>query len=89
MFKWQSQNSARPDSGKGLSYIQHQQTGKNLILFVREQNKDENGWTLGFINFGEVEYLSHKNSQSMDITWQLKSPMPSELWQRAGKLAVG
>jgi len=25
----------------------------------------------------------------MDITWQLKSPMPSELWQQAGKLAVG
>ncbi len=89
LFNWQSQNSARPDSGKGLSYIQQQQTGKTLILFVREQNKDENSRTLGFVNFGEVEYLSYKNSQPMDITWQLKSPMPSELWLRAGKLAVG
>ena len=49
LFNWQSQNSARPDSGKGLSYIQHQQTGKTLILFVREQNIVENGRTLGLL----------------------------------------
>ena len=37
-------------------------TGKTLLLFVHEQNKDENGRTLGFVNFGEVEFLSHKNN---------------------------
>ena len=59
-----------------------------MILFVNEQYKDENGRALGFVNFGEVEYLNHKNNQPMDITCQLKSPMPSELWQRAGMLGV-
>ncbi|MBO1519636.1 DUF3427 domain-containing protein [Oceanisphaera pacifica] len=89
LFHWQSQNSARPERGKGLSYIQHQQTGKRLFLFVREQSKDEYGATMAFVNFGEVEYVSHSGSQPMNITWQLKTAMPAFMWQQAAKLAVG
>ena len=89
LFHWQSQNSARPDSGKGLSYIEHQKIGKRLFLFVREHSKDEYGSTMGFVNFGEVEYLSHHGSQPMSITWQLKNPMPAFMWKQAAKLAVG
>jgi len=89
LFHWQSQNSARPDKGRGLEYIQHQKTGKRLFLFVREQNKDEYGRTMGFVNYGEVDYVSHKGSQPMSITWQLKEPMPHFMWQQAAKLAVG
>ena len=89
LFHWQSQNSARPDSGKGLSYIQHQHTNKRLFLFVREHSKDEYGSTMGFVNFGEVTYLSHHGSQPMSITWQLEMPMPAFMWKQAAKLAVG
>ena len=88
LFHWQSQNSSRPERGAGLSYIQHKQTGKRIFLFVREQSKDEYG-TMGFVNFGEVEYVSHQGSQPMSITWQLKTPMPHFMWQQAAKLAVG
>ncbi len=89
LFHWQSQNSARPDKGRGLEYIQHQRMGKRLFLFVREQTKDEYGRTMGFVNYGEVEYVSHEGSQPMSITWQLKEPMPHFMWQQAAKLAVG
>ena len=89
LFHWQTQNSARPEHGRGLSYIQHQKTGKTILLFVREQGKDENGRTMGFVNYGEVKYQSHNGSQPMNITWELTSPMPSEMWHEAGKLAVG
>ncbi len=89
LFHWQSQNSARPDRGRGLEYIQHQEIGKRLFLFVRERTKDEFGRTMGFVNYGEVEYLSHAGSQPMSITWQLKEPMPHFMWQQAAKLAVG
>jgi superfamily II DNA or RNA helicase/HKD family nuclease len=89
LFHWQSQNSARPDKGRGLDYIQHQKNGKRLFLFVREQTKDEYGRTVGFVNFGEVEFVSHTGSQPMSITWQLKEPMPHFMWQQAAKLAVG
>lgn len=89
LFHWQSQNSARPDRGRGKDYIQHQEIGKRLLLFVREQTKDEYGRTMGFVNFGEVEYVSHSGSQPMSIDWQLKTPMPNFMWQQTAKLAVG
>ncbi|WP_127019770.1 DUF3427 domain-containing protein [Rheinheimera mangrovi] len=89
LFHWQSQNSARPDRGRGLDYLQHKMTGKRIFLFVREQTDDEYGRTMGFVNFGEVEYVSHTGSQPMSITWKLQSPMPSFMWQQAAKLAVG
>ncbi|MFQ2172230.1 DUF3427 domain-containing protein [Aeromonas rivipollensis] len=89
LFHWQSQNSARPDRGKGLSYIEQKEKGKRLFLFVREQNSDEFGRTLGFVNFGEVEYVSHSGSQPMNIKWRLMTPMPSFMWKEVAKLAVG
>src|SRR5690554_6160652 len=89
LFHWQSQTSARPDRGKRLSYIQHKQLNKRLFLFVREHSKDEHGTTMGFVNFGEVEYLSHQGSQPMSITWQLYTPMPHYIWKQAAKLSIG
>ncbi len=89
LFHWQSQNSARPDSGKGLDYIHHKATGKRIFLFVREQSDDEFGNTMGFVNFGVVEYVSHTGSQPMNIIWQLQNPMPDFMWHDTAKLAMG
>lgn len=89
LFHWQSQNSARPERGRGADYVNHRNIGKRLFLFVREQTKDEFGRTIGFVNFGEVEYVSHTGSQPMNINWKLLTPMPSFMWQQAAKLAVG
>jgi len=89
LFHWQSQNAARPDKGKGLSYIQHQDTGKEIILFVREQSSDEFGRSMGFINVGPVKLESHNGSKPINITWRLEEPLPPYLWNAAAKLAVG
>ena len=89
LFHWQSQNSARPERGRGLSYIEQQKLGKTVLLFVREQSKDENGRTMGFVNFGKVHYVSHNGSQPMNVTWRLERPIPDVMWHDAAKLAVG
>lgn len=89
LFHWQSQNSARPERGRGLSYIEQQKLGKTVLLFVREQSKDENGRTMGFVNFGKVHYVSHNGSQPMNVTWRLEQPIPDVMWHDAAKLAVG
>jgi len=89
LFHWQSQNASRPERGRGREYVEHQAIGKRLFLFVREANKDEHGRTLGFVHFGEVDYISHTGSQPMNITWRLRTAMPSFMWQQAAKLAVG
>lgn len=41
IFHQQSQNTARPETGKGLSYVKQKQIGKSILLFVREKNNDE------------------------------------------------
>ncbi|MEM7419218.1 MAG: DUF3427 domain-containing protein [Pseudomonadota bacterium] len=88
LFHWQSQNSARPDRGKGLEYVTHKEKGKRLFLFVREQSKDEFGRTMGFVNFGEIDYVSHTGSQPMNVTWKLRNSMPAFMWKQAAKLAM-
>jgi len=89
LFHWQSQNSARPDKGKGLSYIEHFERNKRIILFVREQTHDAYGRTMGFINLGLVNIKSHQGSQPMSIVWKLEEAMPAYLWKNAAKLAIG
>jgi superfamily II DNA or RNA helicase len=89
LFNWQSQNAARPDRGKGLSYIEHGKSGKKILLFVREQSEDEYGNTLGFVFLGEADYVEHSGSKPMSITWRLRDKMPAYIWKESGKLAVG
>ncbi|MBT6616933.1 MAG: DUF3427 domain-containing protein [Thiotrichales bacterium] len=89
LFHWQSQNSARPDKGKGLSYVSHKKIEKTIILFVREQSNDEYGRAMGFVNLGVVGLQGNYGSQPMNITWKLENPLPSFLWKEAAKLAAG
>ncbi|WP_153810534.1 DUF3427 domain-containing protein, partial [Paraglaciecola polaris] len=89
LFHWQTQNSARPTSGRGLGYIKQKDNQKTILLFVREKGKDENGRTMGFVNFGPVDFVKSEGSQPMNITWKLKHPMPAYLWNETAKLAVG
>jgi len=89
LFHWQTQNSAKPSSGRGLGYIKQKENKKTFLLFVREQAKDENGRTMGFVNFGPVDFVKYEGSQPMNITWKLKHPMPAYLWHETAKLSVG
>ena len=89
LFHWQTQNSVRLESGKGLSYINHINDGKIILLFVREKNEDEYGNTMASVFLGEVKLLEHYGSKPMSIKWELKEPMPPYLWKVSAKMAVG
>ena len=89
LFHWQSQNATRPDTGKGISYIQHQFLKKDILLFVREQNKDEYGVNMSYVFLGKGVYLDHDGSKPMNIKWELDHAMPAYIWQNAAKMAVG
>lgn len=86
LFHWQSQNSAHEDTPVGQAYIHQTQ---RMLLFVREQKKDECNHTMGYIFLGEVKYVSHYGRCPMNIRWLLNTPMPASLWSFAGKLSVG
>lgn len=89
LFHWQSQNSARPDIGKGLSYITHKQTGKRILLFVREEKQNEYKNTLGYVFIGEGNIRDYYGSKPMSINWELNEPIPPFLYQASAKLSAG
>lgn len=89
LFHWQTQNSARPDLGKGLSYVNHKKTEKRILLFVREKAKNEYGKSMGYVFIGEGELKDYKGAKPMSINWELQEPMPHYLWKDAAKLSVG
>lgn len=89
LFHWQSQNKTRADSGKGLSYINQETLNKNILLFVRESKRDEWGNTLGYVFLGDARFVKHEGEKPMSITWELREPIPSYLWNASAKMAVG
>jgi superfamily II DNA or RNA helicase/HKD family nuclease len=89
LFHWQSQNQTRNDTGKGLTYIKHQELDKKILLFVREKAKDEYGNTMGYVFVGEGNLKDHYGSKPMSITWELEEPMPHYIWKESAKMVVG
>ena len=57
LFHWQSQNSASPESPVGLSYIKHRETGKKILLFVRELNMDEYRIAMSYVFPSEASFI--------------------------------
>jgi superfamily II DNA or RNA helicase len=89
LFHWQSHNAYRPDKGKGLTYITHEANNKKILLFVREKANDENGNTIGYVFIGEGIFMETEGSKPMNVTWELKEPMPEYLWKASAKMSVG
>lgn len=89
IFHWQSQNSSKPESGKGLSYINHQKNKKKILLFVREKNIDEYGNTMGYVFLGNAYYKEHYGTKPMSIIWELEESLPPYLWKSTVKMSVG
>ena len=77
LFHWQSQNATSPESEKGQSYIEHELRGKQVLLFVREATRDEQGLTMAFVFCGKLRYLRHSGRKPMSIVWRLLEPPPA------------
>ena len=89
LFHWQSQNATTPGSPKGMSYIKQKELNKKILLFVREQNENEFGFTMSYVFLGDAAFIKYNGSKPMNIEWQLNEPMPAYIWKESGKLAVG
>lgn len=85
LFHWQSQSTASSDSPTGQRYLQHREMGYTPLLFVREYKKLPSGLSAPYAFLGPADYVSHRGSRPISITWQLRTPMPVRLT----KLTVG
>lgn len=72
IFHWQSQNTARPETGKGQSYVKQKQTGISILVFVREKNNDEFSNTIAYVFLGLADYIDHYGAEPMSINWTLR-----------------
>lgn len=88
VFHWQSQNSTAPNTPTGQAYIHHKRIGRKILLFVREQNKDEYGNTLPFVFLGEADFMRHQGAKPMSIEWKLEERIPSFILKESRKLAM-
>lgn len=89
LFHWQSQNQTRDDLGKGLTYINHEKLGKRILLFFREQSKNQFNNTMGYVFIGEAKFKNYEGSKPMSIKWELHEPIPNYLWKESAKMSVG
>jgi hypothetical protein len=78
LFHWESQSTTGDTSKMGLRYINHLQQKSRVIIFVRQDGKDERDESNPFVCLGPARYVSHESSRPIKITWELERPMPPE-----------
>lgn len=79
LFHWQSQSTTSADSPTGQRYIRHRQQGYTPILLVRERRSLPGGLAAPYAFLGPADYVSHKGSRPVSVTWRLRTPMPTRL----------
>lgn len=86
LFHWQSQGRTSDTSPTGQRYISQRKNKNTMLLFVREHNT-ENSITMPYYFIGKANYISHTGSKPISIVWEMESPMPVAIFQKANKAA--
>ena len=84
LFNWQSQSRTSIDSPTGKRYVNHRDSGNNILLFVRE-NKSEDGVTSPYTYLGAADIVSHSGSKPISIVWKLRNKLSASIAVKAEK----
>ncbi|MER7723173.1 DUF3427 domain-containing protein [Streptomyces sp. NPDC096323] len=79
-FHWESQNQTSETSPTGLRYQTHKEKGTQVLLFVRRYKKTDIGGPQPWMLLGPADYVTHKGSKPMAITWKLRHEMTADVW---------
>lgn len=88
LFHWQSQSTTGETSATGQRYIHHRDRGSRMLLFVREFKQDSVG-AAPYTFLGTANYVEHRGSKPMNITWKLDMPIPAKYLKKTNKLIAG
>ncbi|NML48859.1 DUF3427 domain-containing protein [Streptomyces sp. R302] len=80
LFHWESQNRTSETSSTGRRYQRHRANGSHVLLFVRRYKKTDIGGPQPWMLLGPAEYVEHKGSKPMGITWRLDHELPADVW---------
>lgn len=87
LFHWESQSTQAPQQRRVRRWIEHQERGGSVLLFVREKKRSELG-TQPFTFLGPVTYVDHRGERPVAFTWRLPEQMPEELFEVARSVAA-
>ena len=87
LFHWESQSTQAPNQPRVRRWIEHQQRGGSILLFVRDKKRSELG-TQPFTFLGPVTYIDHRGERPIAFTWKLPEQMPEELFEVARSVAA-
>jgi hypothetical protein len=88
LFHWESQGRTATASPTGQRYINHVERGSRIVLFVRENRRDDRDVSTPYLCLGLAHHVSHQSERPMKIVWELERPMPPEIYSHA-KMAAG
>jgi hypothetical protein len=88
LFHWESQGRTATASPTGQRYINHVARGSRIVLFVRENRRDDRDVSTPYLCLGSARMVSHQSERPMRIVWELERPMPAEIYSHA-KVAAG
>jgi hypothetical protein len=80
LFHWESQSTTTATSPTGQRYIHHATRGSRVLLFMREQRKQDGrpgAPTEPFVCLGFARYESHEGERPMAIRWRLEREIPA------------
>ncbi|HWH71542.1 MAG TPA: DUF3427 domain-containing protein, partial [Candidatus Sulfotelmatobacter sp.] len=80
LLHWESQSNTTQHSETGQNLIDHEERGYTILLFARGQ-RQENGCTMPFSYIGPAERISFESEKPIKIVWQLRHPMPVEMFE--------
>ena len=90
LFHWESQSTTTAASPTGQRYIHHAERGSRVLLFVREQRKQDGrpgAPSEPFVCLGFARYEGHEGERPMAIRWRLEREIPAA-WLPVMALAV-
>lgn len=80
LFHWESQSTTAVASTTGQRYINHEERGTNVVLFIRSSRTDLSGRTKPYFCAGRARYVEHRSERPIQITWELHEPLPGDVF---------
>ncbi|MDH4377966.1 MAG: DUF3427 domain-containing protein [Ramlibacter sp.] len=75
LLHWESQSRTKASDPTGTRYRLHQDRGSGVMIFARLNEDDRS-----FFFLGAATYVSHQSDMPMQVTWQLRHPLPGDLY---------
>ncbi|ADL44645.1 DUF3427 domain-containing protein [Micromonospora aurantiaca (nom. illeg.)] len=89
LFQWESQSTTSSGSATGQRYVNHVAQGSTVHLFVRETKiADRDLGAPPYLYAGPMTYREHSGDRPMRILWELRHPLPADMYAAARAIAA-